>query len=99
MRPLIAAVRSVAGAVEELEVEDLQEEVDRTALLGELRSTVLRLEHERPHERNPLYWVNHLFQGVYAVLARSPDDSGPRAPAALERLRAVPGFLNAARET
>jgi uncharacterized protein (DUF885 family) len=99
VRAHVAALRSVAGAVEELEVEDLQQEIDRTALLGELRSTIFRLEHERPHERNPIFWVNHLFQALYAVLARSPDESGPRAPAVLERLRAVPAFLDTARET
>ena len=99
VRAHVAALRSVAGAVEELDVEDLQQEVDRTALLGELRTTIFRLEHERPHERSPIFWVNHLFQGLYAVLARSPDGVGPRAPAALERLRAVPAFLDAARET
>ena len=91
VREHVAALRSVAGAVEELEVEDLQEEIDRTALLGEIRSTIFRLEHERPHERNPIFWVNHLFQGLYAVLARSDGAAGGRAPAALERLRAVPG--------
>jgi uncharacterized protein DUF885 len=99
VRTHVAALRSVAGAVEELEVEDLQQEVDRTALLGELRSTIFRLEHERPHERNPIFWVNHLFQGLYAVLARHPDAGGGRAPLALERLRAIPDFLEAARET
>jgi hypothetical protein len=99
VRTHVAALRSVAGAVEELDVEDLQQEVDRTALLGELRSTIFRLEHERPHERNPIFWVNHLFQGLYAVLARNADAAGARAPSALERLRALPGFLDAARET
>ncbi|HEX2637492.1 MAG TPA: DUF885 domain-containing protein [Gemmatimonadales bacterium] len=99
VRAHIAALRSVAGAVEELDVAELQDEVDRTALLGELRGTVYRLEHERPHQRNPVFWVNHLFQGLYAVLARSDGAAGGRAPAALERLRAVPGFLDAARAT
>ena len=41
VREHVAALRSVAGAVEELEVDDLQDEIDRTALLGELRSTDL----------------------------------------------------------
>jgi uncharacterized protein DUF885 len=99
VRAHVAALRSVAGAVEELDVEDLQQEVDRTALLGELRSTIFRLEHERPHERSPIFWVNHLFQGLYAVLARNATDAGARAPSALERLRAIPDFLDAARET
>jgi hypothetical protein len=41
-RAHLAALRAVAGAVEELEVEGLQDEIDRTALLGELRSTAFR---------------------------------------------------------
>jgi hypothetical protein len=93
VRAHLAALRSVAGAVEELEVDELAEEVDRTALLGEIRTAIHRLEHERPHERNPVFWVGHLFQGLYAVLSRTGDSAQGRAPAALERLRAVPGFL------
>ena len=64
VREHMAALRSVAGAVEELEVEDSQDEIDRTALLGEIRSTIFRFEHERPHVRNPVFWLNHLFQGA-----------------------------------
>lgn len=99
VREHVSALRSVAGAVEELEVEDIQDEIDRTALLGELRTTIFRLEHERPHERNPVFWVNHLFQGLYAVLSRGDDAADGRAPAALERLRAIPAFLGTARDT
>jgi hypothetical protein len=99
VRAHIAALRSIAGAVEELEVDDLQEEIDRTALLGEIRTGIFRLEHERPHERNPVFWVNHLFQGLYAVLSRAGEAADGRAPAALERLRGVPAFLDSARAT
>jgi len=99
VRAHVSALRAVAGGVEELEAAELQDEIDRTALLGELRSAIFRLEHERPHARNPVFWVNHLFQGLYAVLARSDGATGGRAPAALERLRAVPGFLDSARAT
>jgi hypothetical protein len=99
VREHVAALRSVTGALEELEVDDIQQEIDRTALLGELRSTTYRLDHERPHVRNPGFWLGHLFQGLYAVLARRDGAAGDRAPAALERLRAVPAFLDAARAT
>jgi hypothetical protein len=99
VREHMSALRSVAGAVEELEADDLQDEIDRTALLGELRATVHRLEHERPHERNPIFWVNHLFQGLYAVLSRQNGAANGRAPASLERIRAIPAFLDTARET
>ena len=99
VRAHVAALRSVAGALEELEVDDIQSEIDRTALLGELRSTTNRFEHEQPHVRNPGFWLGHVFQGLYAVLARRDGAAGGRAPAALERIRAVPGFLDAARGT
>lgn len=99
VRQHISALRSVAGAVEDLDVEDLEEEIDRTALLGEVRTSVFRLEHERPHERNPVFWISHLFQGLYAVLSRSDGAAGGRAPAVLERLTAVPAFLDSARAT
>jgi hypothetical protein len=99
VRAHVVALRSVGGAVEELEVDDIQQEIDRTALLGEIRSTVFRLEHERPHVRYPGFWLGHLFQGLYAVLARANGALVGRAPAALERLRAVPAFLDSARAT
>jgi hypothetical protein len=95
----VSALRAVAGAVEESESDDLQGEIDRSALLGEIRSAIFRLEHERPHVRNPAYWLSHVFQGLYAVLARRNGGMAERAPAALERLRATPAFLDAARET
>ncbi len=99
MREHLSALRAVAGAVEELESDDLQAEIDRTALLGEVRSAIFRLEHERPNVRNPAFWLSHVFQGLYAMLARRNGAMADRAPAALERLRAVPGFLDAARDT
>jgi hypothetical protein len=107
MHTHVAALRSVAGAIEELEPDDLQSEIDRSALLGEIRSSIFRFEHERPHVRNPGFWLSHVFQGLYAIVSRrnglhraerggAPDG---RAPAALERLKAIPGFLDAARDT
>ena len=99
VRTHVAALRSVSGAVEELDVDDVQQEIDRTALLGELRNMTYRLEHEQPHVRNPGFWLGHLFQGLYAVLARRDGAAGGRAPAVLDRLRAVPEFLDTARAT
>ncbi len=95
----LAGLRSVTGAIEELEPDDVQSEIDRTALLGEIRSAIFRLEHERPHIRNPGYWLAHAFQGLYAIVSRRNGSAGGRAPAALERLKAIPGFLDAARDT
>ena len=99
VREHLSALRAVAGAVEELQSDDLQAEIDRTALLGEIRSAAFRLEHERPHVRNPAYWLSHAFQGLYTILSRRDGPLSERAPAALERLRAIPALLDAARDT
>ena len=95
-RAHLAALRSVAGAVEELQPDELQQEIDRTALLGEIRTTLFRLEHEQPHVRNPGFWLGHLFQGLYALLARTHDDPAARVPAVVARLSATPRFLEQA---
>lgn len=87
------------GGVEELEPEELQEEIDRTALLGQMRSTIFRLEYERPNVRNPGFWLSHLLQGLYTLLSRHGPDLPGRAPAVLARLHAAPAFLDAARDT
>lgn len=99
MREHLAAYRALAGAAEELEVGDLQEEIDRTALLDDIRVALFRFEHERPHERNPGFWLTHLFQALYSLLARPGGDLAASAPAALERLKGAPAFLDSARAT
>jgi hypothetical protein len=98
MRAHLAAFRSLEGAIEELEPPDLASEIDRTALLDDLRTLVFAFEHERPHIRNPGFWLTHLFEGIYTLLVRE----GPlaeRAPAALDRLKEAPAFLDQARAT
>jgi hypothetical protein len=98
-REHLSALRSVAGAVEELEPDTLAAEIDRTALLGEIRTAIFRLEHEQPQVRNPGFWLGHLFQGLYALLARTETNPAERAPAVASRLTATPAFLDSARET
>jgi hypothetical protein len=98
-RAHLAGLRAIAGAVEELEPEELPEEIDRTALLGEIRTSVFRLEHEQPGIRNPGFWLGHLLQGLYTLLSRNEPDLAARAPSVLARLNAAPAFLDAARAT
>lgn len=98
MRAHLAAFRSLEGAIEELEPDDLAGEIDRTALLDELRMLVFRFEFEQPHVRNPNFWLTHLFEGLFALLVR-PGPLGDRAPAALERLKSAPSLLDQARAT
>ncbi len=99
VREHLAALRSLSGALEELEPGELNDEIDRTALLGEMRSTVFRFEFERPNVRNPGFWLSHLLQGLYTLLSRNDADLSGRIPAVLARLEAAPAFLDAARRT
>lgn len=97
VREHVAAGRAIAGALEELEVEEVADEIDRTALLGEIRSTLARLELDQPHQRDPVFWLDHLARALAAPL-RDPD-AVEAGRAALARLREVPDFLAAARDT
>ena len=98
-REHVVALRSLTGAAEELEPEDLQEEINRTALLGEIRTTIYRLEYELPSVRNPGFWLSHLFQALHTLLSRDEPELAGRVPAVKARLDATPAFLDAARET
>ena len=107
MRAHLAAFRSLTGAAEELDPPSLDEEIDRTALLEDMRTLIFRFEHEQPHVRNPSFWLTHLFEGIYALLAREggraverkSGRNGGEAAAVLERLKAAPKFLEGARAT
>jgi hypothetical protein len=97
MREHLAAFRSIAAGIEDLGIDDLDEEIDRTALLAELRLLVARFEQERPHVRNPDFWVEHAYRAIESLLGRSTP--GSTAPAVLARLTAFPDFFEAARAT
>ncbi len=97
MREHLAALRALAAAIEDVELEALEDEIDRTALLAEVRSTVARFEQERPHVRDPGFWIGHLQQAIVSLLTRPADDAA--AAAALARVSAIPGLLDAARAT
>lgn len=87
VREHLAALRSVEAAIEELDLTSAGDEIDRTALLDDIRAMMFRLAGERPGARNPAWWLVHL--------GRSLDDTDD-AEALLARLRAVPAFLEAA---
>ena len=98
MRAHLAAFRSLAGAIEELEPEDLAGEIDRTALLDDVRVQLFRFEHERPHVRQPGFWLTHLYTGLHSLMVRR-QPAAELAPAVLERLKAAPALLDEARAT
>lgn len=95
----LAALRSIANALEETSVASLQDEIDRTALLNHIRFTEHRFTQERPHELNPEFWISHVLDGLYFLLVRRDRPASHRATAVEERLKAVPDLLALARET
>lgn len=97
VREHLAAVRSLAGAAEELEVEESAEEIDRTALLDDMRVLGFRFDYEQPHQRNPAFWLHHLRDAFASLLLRDPD--GSSAGAVADRLKDVAPFLDAAEGT
>jgi len=99
VRRQLAAFRAMASAVEELEIAGLQDEIDRTALLDDIRVSVFRFQHERPHVHDPAFWLSHLFGAYRGLIDRATDEPERRAAAALARLEATPEFLTVATAT
>jgi hypothetical protein len=99
IRQYVAALRSLGGAVEGLDVDSLDDEIDRTALLYDIRLAEHRFRVEQPHRRNPGLWAGHVLEGLYQLLVLRGRDRAALAHAAAERLAGVPRFLDAARET
>lgn len=95
----IAALKAISASVEEQHPDSLDDEIDRTALLGEIRSTLYRLEHERPHRRNPALWLSHVLEGLYVLLVVEDRSKESLQRSTRERLRAIPGVLDDARAT
>lgn len=91
----VAAFRAIEAGVEELEVDDPADEIDRTALLDDIRVTIFRFEHERPHVRNPGFWLGHLCEALWT----EGRNDGKTDGSALDLLKSVPTFLQAAERT
>lgn len=94
VREHLAAFRAIEAGVEELEVEDSADEIDRTALLDDIRVTIFRYEHERPHVRNPAFWLTRLCE---AMTERRKDGTTDGSTLAL--LKSIPEFLQGAEST
>src|SRR2546430_10930176 len=52
LAPHLAALKSLAAALEETTADQVDDEIDRTALLNEIRVTLRRFERERPQTKN-----------------------------------------------
>jgi uncharacterized protein (DUF885 family) len=99
LAPHLAALKSIASALEEAAADELDDEIDRTALLNEVRVTLRRFERERPQARNPAFWLNHLLGGLHFLLSRHDRAPEEQARALTARLGDVPGLLDDARAT
>ena len=99
LSPHLAALKSIASALEETAVDDLEQEIDRTALLNEIRVMLRRFEKIKPQATNPEFWLSHLLGGLHHLLLsadRTPDE---KALAAIGRLEDIPAFLDDLRAT
>lgn len=97
VREHLAGCRAIAGAVEALPIEARSDEIDRVALLADLRHRITRLEHDAPHRRSPVYWLEHLGRTVLAATETDPTGSGEPLLGAI--LRDIPSYLESARQT
>jgi uncharacterized protein (DUF885 family) len=99
LAPHLAALRALAAALEEVSVDGLDEEIDRTALLNEIRVTVRRFEKLRPQATNPEFWLSHLLGGLHHLLLSGDRTAEQKAIAAMGRLEDIPAFIADARAT
>ena len=99
VKQAVAALKAMAAAFEYCEVATLEDEVDQTAVLNELRMAIARLEREKPHELNPEFHLTHLFDGLFALLLRTDRPAEERGLALAARLADTPRFLKDARAT
>lgn len=99
IREAIAALKAMASAFEEAEVDSRDDEVDQTAVLNEIRVWVARLEREKPHELNPEFHLGHVLNGWYMLLVRQDQPLEHRGRALAGRLADTPRFLDDARAT
>src|SRR2546422_409131 len=99
LAPHLAGLKSIAAALEETTAGQLEDEIDRTALLNEIRVTLRRFERERPQAKNPGFWLSHLLGGLHFLLGRRDRTPEERAVSLAGRLEDVPRLLDDARAT
>ena len=95
VREHLAALRAIAGAAEELEIEDLQDEIDRTGAArrdaGQHASAGSTSSRTCGIRASGSPTCSRRSTPCWPATTRR---AGGRAPAALERLEAVPAFLD-----
>jgi len=71
---------------------------DREILLNEIDALILRLEEERPYERNPLLYNRTIGHSISLLLKRNFGPLPERLESALIRMKKIPRLLDQARE-
>jgi len=99
IRIAVAALKSMSLAFEAVEVDELDDQVDLTATLNDIRISLLRFEKEKPQELNPEFHLTHLLSGLFALMLRTDRPAPERASALAGRLRDTPRFLDDAEAT
>jgi len=99
IKAALAALKAMAAAFEYGEATCLEEEIEQTAVLNDLRVSIARFEKEKPHELNPEFHLSHLFDGLFSLLLRGDRPAEERGRALAARLRDTPRFLKEARAT
>lgn len=97
--PHLAALKAISAALEETVTRELEDEIDRTALLNEIRVTLRRFERERPQAKDPGFWLSHLLGGLHFLLGRADRSPEEKEVALAARLEDVPALLDDARAT
>jgi uncharacterized protein (DUF885 family) len=99
LAPHLAALKSIASALEEVNAVDLDEEIDRTALLNEVRVAIRRFDKLKPQSKNPEFWLSHLLGGLHHLLLSADRSPAEKAAAAVGRLEDIPAFLDDVKAT
>ncbi|MGH7607211.1 MAG: DUF885 family protein, partial [Gemmatimonadales bacterium] len=99
LAPQLAALKSIAAALEEVPAAGIEEEIDRTALLNEIRVALRRFERLRPQAKNPEFWLSHLLSGLHHLLLSTDRSAAQKAAAVVGRLEDIPAFLDDVRAT
>ena len=94
LTPHLAALKSIAAALEGANAANLDEEIDRTALLNEIRVMLRRFEKLKPQAKNPEFWLSHLLGGLHHLLLSADRTPAEKAAAAIGRLEDIPEFLD-----
>ncbi|HEX6938902.1 MAG TPA: DUF885 domain-containing protein [Longimicrobiales bacterium] len=91
-------LRGYLQAFERYSPADAGERIDRELVLDRIRWELYALDHVRPHRRDPLVYLEGALTTLYLMALRDYAPAAERALRAAERLMALHGTLDQARE-